>query len=123
MRRASSLVLAGLGAVALTGAATAASRDVHTLDVPRPDGSIAKIEYVGKVAPKVSVTPAPLAAPFAPFDLFGRSAFDFQRHMDAMMRQIDEASLSCSRNCRCACRHRPDWHGYSTCQRSRRLPR
>ena len=89
MRKASSLVLAGLGAVALTGAAAAASRDVHTMDVPLPDGSVAKIEYVGKVAPKVSVTPAPVAAPFMPFGLFGRSAFDFQRHMDAMMRQID----------------------------------
>jgi hypothetical protein len=59
------------------------------MTVPLPDGSTAKIEYVGNVAPKVSVTPAPLAGPFVPFGLLDRSAFDMQRQIDAMMREVD----------------------------------
>ena len=85
MRKAFGLVLAGLGAAALAGAAVAASPDSHILNVPLPDGSTARVEYVGNVAPKVTVVPAPMA----PFGLFDRSAFDIQRQMDAMMRQID----------------------------------
>src|SRR5919107_4190054 len=64
MRRAFTIVLAGLGAVTLTGAAVAASRDSHTMTVPLPDGSSVRIDYVGNVAPKVSVTPAALSGPF-----------------------------------------------------------
>ena len=90
MRRAFAIVLAGLGAVTLTGAAVAASRDTHTMTVPLPDGSSVRVDYVGNVAPKVSVTPAPLSGPFAPFGMFDRSAFDMQRQIDAMMRQINE---------------------------------
>jgi len=88
MRKAHSFVLAGLGAAALAGAAVAASRDIHTMNVPLPDGSTAKVEYVGDVAPKVTVVPAPLS----PFGLFDRSAFDIQRQIDAMMRQIDSVA-------------------------------
>jgi len=43
MRKGHSFVLAGLGAVALAGAAVAASRDIHTMNVPLPDGSTAKV--------------------------------------------------------------------------------
>jgi hypothetical protein len=90
MQQARAIVLAGLGAVMLTGAAAAASRDTHTLNVSLPDGSIAKIEYVGKIAPKVSVTPAPIHSVFAPFGMFDRSMFDMDRQIDAMMRQVNE---------------------------------
>ena len=89
MRKALGLVLAGLGAVTLTGAAIAASRDTHMMNVPLPDGSVAHSNYVGSVAPKVTVSPAPLAGSWAPFGMFDRSAFDMQRQIDAMMRQID----------------------------------
>ena len=82
MRKAFSIVLAGLGAVTMAGAAVAASRDTHTMTVPLPDGSSVRVDYVGNVAPKVSVTPAP-------FGMFDRSAFDMQRQIDAMMRHID----------------------------------
>jgi hypothetical protein len=85
MRKASGLVLAGLGAAAIAGAAIAASRDTHILNVPVPDGSIVRVEYVGDVAPKVTVDPGPVG----PFGLFDRSAFDMQRQIDAMMRQVD----------------------------------
>ena len=94
MPKALGFVLAGLGAVTLTGAALAASRDTHTMTVPLPDGSIAKIEYVGNVAPTVSVNPAPLAGPVAPFALFDRSAFDMQRQIDALMREVDQMTRS-----------------------------
>jgi hypothetical protein len=90
MRKALATVLAGLGAVTLAGAAVAAARDTHTMRVALPDGSVAKIDYIGNVAPKVTVTAAPLAGPFAPFGLFDRSALDVQRNIDAMVRQIEE---------------------------------
>ena len=89
MRKALGFVLAGLGAVTLTGAAVAASRDTHTINVPLPGGSVAHVEYVGSVAPKVTVSPAPPAGPWAAFGMFDHSAFDMQRQIDAMMRQID----------------------------------
>jgi hypothetical protein len=85
MRKAFGLVLAGLGAAAIAGAALAASRDAHVMTVPLPDGSTAKVEYVGDVAPKVTVIPGAVA----PFGLFDRSMFDMQRQIDAMMRQVD----------------------------------
>lgn len=85
MRKAFGLVLAGMGATALAGAAIAASRDTHTMYMPLPDGSTARVEYAGNVAPKITVVPAPVAAPFGMFD---RSMFDMQRQIDAMMHQI-----------------------------------
>src|SRR4051794_5375451 len=88
MHKAYAIVLAGLGATALAGAAVAASRGSHTMNVPLPDGSTAKVEYVGDVAPKVTVVPAPVS----PFGLFDRSAFDIQRQIDAMMRQVDSVA-------------------------------
>ena len=94
MPKALGLVLAGLGAVTLTGAALAASRDTHTMTVALPDGSTAKVEYVGNVAPKVTVAPAPLPGPFAPFGLFDRSAFDMQRQIDALMREVGQMARS-----------------------------
>jgi len=92
MRKAFGLVLAGLGAVAITGAAAAASQDVHVMSVPLPDGSTARVEYVGKVAPKVTVTPAPFAMSLPAFGMFDRSMFDMQRQIDAMMREIDRTA-------------------------------
>ena len=90
MHKASAIVLAGLGAVTLTGAAAAASRDTHILNVALPDGATARVEYVGNIAPKVTVTPAPVAGPFAQFGMFDRSMFDMDRQIDAMMRQVSE---------------------------------
>jgi len=92
MRKAHAIVLGGLGAIALTSAAVAATRNTHTLDVPLPDGSVAKIEYVGDVAPKVTVTPAPLSVGFPAFGMFDRSMADMQRQIDAMMRQVNEVA-------------------------------
>lgn len=85
MRKAYAIVLAGLSAVAIAGAAVAASRDTHMMNVPLPDGSIARVEYVGPVAPNVTVMPAPVS----PFGLFDRSMFDIERQLDAMVHEVD----------------------------------
>jgi len=85
MRKAFGLVLAGLGAAAIAGAAVAASRDSHIMNVPLPDGSTARVEYVGDVAPRVTVVPSAVA----PFGMFDRSMFDMDRQIDTMMRQVD----------------------------------
>jgi len=85
MRKAFGLVLAGLGAAAIAGAAVAANRDSHIMNVPLPDGSTARVEYVGDVAPKVTVVPDPVAQ----FGMFDRSMFDMDRQIDAMMRQVE----------------------------------
>jgi hypothetical protein len=85
MRKALSLVLAGLGAVAIGGAAVAESRDSHVMNVPLPDGSTARVEYNGDVAPRVTVVPG-VAAPFSIFD---RSMFDMDRQIGAMMREVE----------------------------------
>jgi len=91
MRKAHAIVLAGLGAATLAGAAAAASgKATHHMTVPLPDGSVANIEYVGDVAPKVNVSPAPAAWGFPTFGLFDRSFADMQRQIDAMVRQANE---------------------------------
>ena len=92
MRKAYAIVLAGLGAVTLTGAAVAASRDTHTMTVPLPDGSTARIEYVGNVAPKVTVNPAPLSVAFPSFGMLDRNFADMQRQIDAMMREMNNVA-------------------------------
>lgn len=89
MRKLSAIVLAGLSAVSLASFAAAAHRDTHSLNVALPDGSTAKVEYVGDIPPKVSVVPAPVADPFRAFGIFGRSMFDMDGQIDAMMRQVD----------------------------------
>ena len=85
MRKALGFVLAGLGAVSLTSAATAASQKTNTMSVPLVDGSVAEIEYVGDVPPKVRIAPRPFWG-MAPFGLFDRGMMDLRRQIDAMMR-------------------------------------
>src|SRR4051794_4814875 len=88
MRKAVGFVLAGTGAAALAAGAVAASRNTHVMNVALPDGLTARVEYVGDVAPRVTVVPGQV--PADPFALFDRSAFDMQRQIDAMMRQVSE---------------------------------
>lgn len=88
MRKSLRFVLVGLGAASIAGAAVAGGRDTHVMTVPLPDGASARVEYVGKVPPKVTVLRGAVEPAFRPFSLFDRSAFDMQRQMDSMMRQI-----------------------------------
>ena len=72
------------GALALAGtAAFAASSDVHHMTVRLADGSVAKIEYTGDVAPKVSLARPMSLADFAP--QFGFAPFAGFQQIDAMM--------------------------------------
>ncbi len=95
MRKSRAVTLAGLATVALGGAAVAASRDTHLLTVPLPDGSIARIEYQGDVAPKVKIEPAsPFAAAFASplmpsFAHIDRMMAEMQRQADEMVRRAN----------------------------------
>src|SRR5262245_28355800 len=90
MRIVGPLVIAGTALFA-TGIAVAASR--HVMNVPLPDGAVARVEYEGEAAPRVTVlpaarqaaTPAAVADPFAEMDAM--FAAMEQRHA-AMMREV-----------------------------------
>jgi hypothetical protein len=92
--------LAGAAALAIAGTAFAATprpnSDTHVMTVPLPDGSVARVEYAGAIAPKVTVEPrslgefgwAPMALPsFAGFD---RMMADIQRQSEQMIRQAQQ---------------------------------
>jgi len=85
------LAVAGIAAAAIAGTAIAASSKTHVMNVPLPDGSVAHVEYVGDVAPKVIVEPSRLAgigADWAPIGLPSFAGFD--QMMARMNRQIQE---------------------------------
>jgi hypothetical protein len=96
MRKFRTAVLTGTAALAVAGVALAASRDMHIMKVGLPDGSVARIEYAGDVAPKVTVAPASGAVPIAlldafdtaPFAAFDRIAASMDRDMDTMVHEI-----------------------------------
>src|SRR5206468_867324 len=79
----------------VAGTAMAASKDTHVMAVGLPDGSIARIEYQGAVAPKVRIdrsapalriVPVRLADPFdvAPFAMTDQIIADMDRQAAAM---------------------------------------
>lgn len=88
--------LAGITAGALAGTAVAADRETKTMRVPLADGSTVAIEYVGKVAPKVTVIPAERSSRrlsngmFHGFVDFDRLIADMNRRTTEMMRRMDE---------------------------------
>lgn len=99
MRTLPALALAGVAAAALAGTAIAASPRTHVMNVPLSDGSVARVEYVGEVAPKVTVAPRPMAAmggwgpqamPFPSFAGFDRMIDQMQRQSQEMMRQAQQ---------------------------------
>jgi len=96
MRKLRTVVLSGVAALAVAGAALAATRDMHVMKVGLPGGAVARIEYEGDVAPKVVVAPAQEAVPVnlfdavdtAPLAVFDRIAASMSRDMDAMVHEI-----------------------------------
>lgn len=94
MRKLPTIALASVAALALAGTAVAASHDNHVMNVALPDGSVAHIQYVGDVAPKVTVQPGAMddwaAAPFGPFAGFDRMMADMNRRTEAMIRQAQQ---------------------------------
>ena len=80
-------------AVAIAGSAVAASSKTHVMNVALPDGSAARIEYVGDVPPKVTVAPSPMGTqvmPFPTFEGFDRMAAEIQRQSQEMVRQAED---------------------------------
>lgn len=96
MRTLSKLGLTAACAAALAGTATAAAGNMHVMNVALPDGSVARVEYVGDVAPKVTVAPVPrlgFAVPVGmPLTGFDDMFAQMDREMAAAIRQIDQLS-------------------------------
>ena len=93
------VALAGLGAAAIAGAALAARPQTHVMNVPLADGSTVRVEYVGDVAPKVTVDPgagdidAADAGGFAAmpsFAGFDRMIAELNRQTQQMVRQAQD---------------------------------
>jgi len=84
-------------AAALAGTALAAAPRTHVMNVPLPDGSAVRVEYVGDVAPKVTVAPGPAAAadmpwatPFPAFAGFDRMIQEMNRRTEEMIRRSQQ---------------------------------
>ena len=95
MRKLPAIAFAGVAAAALAGTAFAAARS-HVMKVSLPDGSVARIEYAGDVAPKIVVEPvAPIAGQWAAMPLpsfagFGQMIEQMNRETEAMIRQAQQ---------------------------------
>ena len=88
MRKVTKLLLAGAGALTLSGVAIAAADNHHIMNVVMPDGSVAQIHYVGNVAPQVVAVPAAQTVAMAdPFEMMDRISYEMDRRMDAMLQQ------------------------------------
>lgn len=99
MSKLPAFALAGVAAAALAGTAVAAKPNSHVMNVPLPDGSVAHVQFVGDVAPKVTIDPAaPFAAamgdwaPLPSFAGFDPIIQQMNRETEAMMRQAQQMS-------------------------------
>jgi hypothetical protein len=90
VRKLPAFAFGAVGAVAIAGAAVAATPKTHKMDVNLPDGSVAHIEYVGDVKPKVTIAPRPYAAADAPWAMGFPSFAGFDRMFEQMQRQSQE---------------------------------
>ena len=96
MRKIRTAVFAGIAALTAAGTAIAAAADTRVMNVDLPDGSVARIEYQGDVAPKVSMAPATKLVPIqwigpfeaSPFAMVDRIAAAMQRQSEMMMQQV-----------------------------------
>ena len=68
----------------------AATPKTHKMDVSLPDGSVAHIEYVGDVKPKVTIAPRSVAAAEGPWSMAFPSFAGFDRMFEQMQRQSQE---------------------------------
>lgn len=99
MRKLPVLALTGIAAAALAGTAyAAAAAKTHVMDVPLADGSTVRVEYVGDVAPRVSLA-RPMAqagnawgVDFPSFAGFDRMIEQMQRQSQEMIRQAQQVA-------------------------------
>ena len=88
MRKVPAFALGGIVAAALAGSAVAANRTSHVMNVALPDGSTARVEYVGDVAPKVTVAPIERRGMWAPMAFPGFGNFDAMFEQMRRMQQM-----------------------------------
>ena len=94
MRRMHFAILAGAAAALAAGTALAETAKTHHMDVALPDGGTAHIEYVGDVAPKVTIDQGARPARvgfgqrFDPFADLDRLTASMQARHEAMLRQL-----------------------------------
>jgi hypothetical protein len=90
------LASAGVVAAALAGTAFAAAPQTHVMNVTLPDGSVAHVEYVGDVAPKVTVVPRRAASaagtwePFPPLAGIDRMVQEMRQRSAEMVRRAQQ---------------------------------
>jgi hypothetical protein len=101
MRTFRTALLAGVGALMLSGALSgaAAGQDTHVMTVRLPGGEVERIRYSGDVPPQVVVTdgampfdvgwPAAFFGPDSPFAEMNRISAAMDRQMTAMLRNAD----------------------------------
>ncbi|MGN6271164.1 MAG: hypothetical protein ACTHM0_14865 [Sphingomonas sp.] len=86
----SKVLLGGLASAALAGTAVAAEHAVHVMNVAMPDGSVAKVRYVGDTPPQVRIVPVAVrAVPMVPVAMIDPSFAAMDRMMAAMDAQAD----------------------------------
>ncbi|HUO53278.1 MAG TPA: hypothetical protein VMU18_00950 [Rhodoblastus sp.] len=98
MRLARKFALAGVTTLALsTGAGLALAQSFHTMTVQTPEGGLARIDYVGKVPPRIAFAPVALTAAdsiaVAPFVLLDRISAQMDRDMFAFMNDVAMAPM------------------------------
>lgn len=92
MRLMSKVLIGGLATAALAGTAVAAEHAVHVMNIAMPDGSVAKVRYIGDTPPQVRFVPiAVQAVPIAMIDpsfaAMDRMVAAMDAQTEAMMRQ------------------------------------
>ncbi|HEV2596615.1 MAG TPA: hypothetical protein VGU01_15600 [Sphingomicrobium sp.] len=98
MRKLPALAFAGVAAALLGGTAVAASRNNHVMMLALPDGSTARVEYAGDVAPRVTIEPLqPVEAgdwtPLRAFAGFDRMIDQMNSQAEALIRAAQRASV------------------------------
>lgn len=91
MRNVRAAVLAGAAALLVAGTALAANKDTRMLNIALPDGSVAHVEYVGDVAPRVAAEPLQQFTRIQLLDPFDVAPFAMLDQVSAMMDQQVEA--------------------------------
>jgi len=86
--------IAALCVATIAGTAVAATRNSHVMEISLPDGAVAHVEYVGNVAPKVTIEPAATPdgewAPLPAFAGFDRMIAEMNRQSEALIRQAQQ---------------------------------
>jgi hypothetical protein len=96
VRRLSFIAFTGAASLAVTSVAIAAAKPAtHVMDVQLPDGSVAHVQYVGEVTPKVTIDQRPFAmgafgAGFPSFAGFDRMMAEMNRQAQQMAREAQE---------------------------------